>query len=508
MVVLVLHHLSMVPEGDMIASVHGGTGLHNSGGGTVSGARLYAGLFSGNGRTLGLWGENSTFIELLPRSQTHDFSTGIIGFYNSASNGGNNGANIGSGDGYMSIETNVSNATQKHLVLQTRSTGNVGIGTATPSEKLHVNGTTRISSLAGTNNRLVQSDANGVLNNVNDGAAGQVLTTDGSGGLTWQSSVAGSWDLLGNTGTLAANNFLGTLDNQDLVFKTNDTENIRINTSGNLDIGGSLDDARLYARVMNTDASTNYGLYVYQDGVAAGTTYGTRTINYSSTNSTKYGIYNYTNNEGTGSRYGFYNYTYLNSASNSTAYGIRNYVSVYGSGTQYGMYNYLTSTSATGTQYGQATYVYLATANTNSAYGEYINMDYSSGTRYGEYKALSSNSSFDGDIYGDYNTITGSGDGITYGDYNSSAVSGTGVQYAGYNIVSGSGTGTKFGSYNYMIPTSTGTQYSVYNSMTGANSSSKYGVYNNFGDVSGSKYGMYNYFSNGTSTGTYLWCFK
>jgi hypothetical protein len=386
----------------------------------------------------------------------------------------------------------------------TISTGYVGIGTSGPTEKLHVQGGTRITSLAGTNNRLVQADATGVLSDISDGSSGQVLTTNGAGVLSFQTPTvaASAWELLGNASTLAGTNFLGTTDAQDLVFKTNDTENMRINTSGNIDVGAGYDDARIYARVMSTDAVTNYGLYVYHDGAVAGTTYGTRTINYSSTNSTKYGIYNYTNSEGTGARYGIYNYTYLNSASNSSAYGIRNYVSVYGSATQYGMYNYLTSSAATGTQYGQATYVYLATANTSNAYGEYIFMDYSSGVRYGEYKNLNSNATYDGTIYGDYNRIYGSGDGVAYGDYNRIEVTGTGTKYGGYNSITGAGTGTKYGSYNNISPTGSGTQYAVYNNISATNTSSKYGVYNNFADVNGTKYGVYNYFPNGAATGT------
>jgi len=128
-------------EQDIIAGIHGGTGLHNSSGGTVTGAKLYAGLFSGNGRTVGLWGENSTYIELLPRWQVRDYDAGVIGFYNSAANGGNNGGSIGSGDNYLSIEANVTDATSKDVVLQARTNGDVGINTSGPTANLSVNGT-------------------------------------------------------------------------------------------------------------------------------------------------------------------------------------------------------------------------------------------------------------------------------------------------------------------------------------------------------------------------------
>jgi len=124
---------------DIIASVWGGTGLHNSTNGSVSGgAKLYAGLFQGNGRTLGLWGENSTYMELMPRWQVRDYDAGVIGFYNSDPDGGNNDADAGTGDNYLSIEANVTDATVKHVVLQTRTNGNVGIGTPSPGAKLDI----------------------------------------------------------------------------------------------------------------------------------------------------------------------------------------------------------------------------------------------------------------------------------------------------------------------------------------------------------------------------------
>lgn len=64
---------------------------------------------------------------------------------------------------------------------------NVGIGTNTPTEKLHVQGGARITSLSGGGYRLVSSSPTGVLANVADGLAGQVLTTDGAGNYSWAS---------------------------------------------------------------------------------------------------------------------------------------------------------------------------------------------------------------------------------------------------------------------------------------------------------------------------------
>ncbi|MFT5859064.1 MAG: hypothetical protein ACI865_001160 [Flavobacteriaceae bacterium] len=66
---------------------------------------------------------------------------------------------------------------------------NVGIGTAAPSEKIHVVGGARITSLSGVGNRLVQSNATGVLSNIAGGGNGQVLTMIG-GVLTFQDPQA------------------------------------------------------------------------------------------------------------------------------------------------------------------------------------------------------------------------------------------------------------------------------------------------------------------------------
>jgi hypothetical protein len=45
------------------------------------------------------------------------------------------------------------------------------------------------------------------------------------------------WKLLGNAGTVATTNFLGTTDAVDLVFRTNNTEKMRVMSGGNVGIG-------------------------------------------------------------------------------------------------------------------------------------------------------------------------------------------------------------------------------------------------------------------------------
>ncbi|MBN8640605.1 MAG: tail fiber domain-containing protein [Flavobacteriales bacterium] len=99
------------------------------------------------------------------------------------------------------------------------SSVNVGIGTTTPSERLHVVG----------NLRMVDGNQ----------AAGRVLTCDGNGTATWQNASANTWGLIGNSATNPSTNFIGTFDNQSLAIRTNNTERIRVSNTGDVGIGTS-----------------------------------------------------------------------------------------------------------------------------------------------------------------------------------------------------------------------------------------------------------------------------
>ena len=74
------------------------------------------------------------------------------------------------GDGYAwgdfaILSSSTNNNTFSTVRFLITNAGYVGIGTTSPSTNLHVIGSTRISSLAGSLNRAVYSDANGVLTN-------------------------------------------------------------------------------------------------------------------------------------------------------------------------------------------------------------------------------------------------------------------------------------------------------------------------------------------------------
>ena len=95
---------------------------------------------------------------------------------------------------------------------------NVGIGTANPLNKLHVAGGFRLDTVAnGVDSGLLTHNINGVIYRLKfTGLSTDVLLGDGSFG----SPPAGpaGWFLNGNAGTNPATNFVGTTDNQPLLF--------------------------------------------------------------------------------------------------------------------------------------------------------------------------------------------------------------------------------------------------------------------------------------------------
>ncbi len=117
--------------------------------------------------------------------------------------------------------------------------GNVGVGTATPAQSLEVGtttGTVRIDGMktgntfnvaaATSNSNLVfANNSTGDLSALQSGANGQVLSLNGSGVPTWTTLTTSStaWQLTGNAGTTPGTNFIGTTDDQPLIFKTNDS---------------------------------------------------------------------------------------------------------------------------------------------------------------------------------------------------------------------------------------------------------------------------------------------
>lgn len=67
--------------------------------------------------------------------------------------------------------------------------------------------------------------------------SGEVWVKSGAADTAWVNILTGStgWSLLGNAGTTAGTNFIGTSDSRDLVFKTNGTEVFRFTSAGAYD---------------------------------------------------------------------------------------------------------------------------------------------------------------------------------------------------------------------------------------------------------------------------------
>lgn len=80
------------------------------------------------------------------------------------------------------------------------------------------------------------------------------------------------WTMSGNTGTNPATQFIGTTDNKDLVFKSNNTEGLRLKADGGIQLKGNLSGAGILQRAgdgslsLLTDAPASlcgYGLYPF-----------------------------------------------------------------------------------------------------------------------------------------------------------------------------------------------------------------------------------------------------
>lgn len=115
--------------------------------------------------------------------------------------------------------------------LRVLSGGNVGIGTTTPGSALDVKGAIRLSGSTSGFVGLQPAAAAGSTTYTlpaTDGTNGQVLTTNGTGTLSWATASGGGggsgWLLTGNNGTTPGTNFVGTLDQQSLMFKVGGTQ--------------------------------------------------------------------------------------------------------------------------------------------------------------------------------------------------------------------------------------------------------------------------------------------
>jgi glycyl-tRNA synthetase alpha subunit len=127
------------------------------------------------------------------------------------------------------------------------SSGKVGIGTSSPSTALHIYGTNPLT-----------------LTGVQVGSTSDSILTISSGTvkkLPASSGITGWWNLAGNASTNSGQNFIGTTDNISLCFRTNNTERIKIDSTGKVGIGTTSPATALH--VYGTNPLTLTGV---QDG--------------------------------------------------------------------------------------------------------------------------------------------------------------------------------------------------------------------------------------------------
>lgn len=113
----------------------------------------------------------------------------------------------------------------------------VGIGTTTPDNSAMLDVSSTIGGVLVPRMTVAQktaiiSPATGLLIYQTDGTSG-FWYFDGT---MWVTIGSAGWGLTGNTGTNAATDFVGTADNQGFVMATNNSERVKISSSGNVGI--------------------------------------------------------------------------------------------------------------------------------------------------------------------------------------------------------------------------------------------------------------------------------
>ncbi|HWK08243.1 MAG TPA: hypothetical protein VNS58_31670, partial [Puia sp.] len=135
-------------------------------------------------------------------------------------------------------------------VMRLTSAGLLGIGTAAPATALHVVATTNPLTLFG-----VQAGTSTTADSLLTITSGLVRKLPMSTFI----STGNAWALGGNTVTTAKN--LGTIDNNDLPFITNNTEKMRLGATGNLGVGSSSFNATNPEKLLvQAGATTSFNL--------------------------------------------------------------------------------------------------------------------------------------------------------------------------------------------------------------------------------------------------------
>ena len=155
------------------------------------------------------------------------------------------------------------------------SIAQVGIGTTTPNSSAILDLTSSSKGMLIPRLTLAQklsiiSPATGLMIYQTDGTYG-LCYYDGS---SWITLITGgdSWKLTGNSGSIAASNFIGTSDSVDLITKTNNIERMRVLSGGNIGIGTTSPGSTLDIKGTLRLSGSTSGYVGLQPAAAAGST--------------------------------------------------------------------------------------------------------------------------------------------------------------------------------------------------------------------------------------------
>ncbi len=161
------------------------------------------------------------------------------------------------------------------FIFTAKAQNNVGIGTTSPSPRTILHLDNQGSSLGL------------LLPNVDFTTLTPLLSEEGMmiydhtrnsiyfwNGTSWDAVVPG-WSLSGNSGTNPASNYIGTSDAQDLVFRTNNNEILRITSAGNVGVGVNNPTGKFEVYGQNGDLSMRINDTDIQLGDIDGNQFGT-----------------------------------------------------------------------------------------------------------------------------------------------------------------------------------------------------------------------------------------
>ncbi len=161
--------------------------------------------------------------------------TGWIGYGDPAATA----LNLSNEIGDVAFSSGVGTAFER---MRITNTGEVGIGTISPTERLQVAGNIRFSGALMPNNLA--------------GTSGQILTSQGTGvAPVWSNLSALAWSLTGNAGTNPLTNYIGTSDAQPLRINTNGAERMRVSAAGVVGINNTNPVAGSFNPAMRLDVS-------------------------------------------------------------------------------------------------------------------------------------------------------------------------------------------------------------------------------------------------------------